>query len=159
MNLFLFNFLPRRNSSKVLKGGPWRNGGQVFILKKWARGLDVRKYLLQSVPMRVRFPQLRLHLWSFNIIGRISCTIGKPLYMKKQTYTKSSLVLPGFCIEVNRPKKLHLKVWIHVGNGHSEEECVKYKWNFPTFNKRSRPFLSRFFSFPINLQLPFLFFL
>jgi hypothetical protein len=102
---FLFQFLLGENGSKVLEGGPWLIGGRVFILKKWERGLDVRKDLLQSVPMRVRFPQLGLHLWSSNIIGRIASTIGKPLYMEKQTYTKSPLVFARVCIEVNRAKK------------------------------------------------------
>ena len=137
---FLFQFLLGENGSKVLKGGLWLIGGRVFILKKWERGLDVRKDLLQSVPMRVRFPQLGLHLWSSNIIGRIASTIGKPLYMEKQTYTKSPLVFARVCIEVNRAKKLTSKVWIDVGNGSLEEECVEYEWNFPTFDKRSHPF-------------------
>ena len=102
---FLLQFLLGENGSKVLEGGPWLIGGRVFILKKWERGLDARKDLLQSVPMRVRFPQLGLHLWSSNIIGRIASTIGKPLYMEKQTYTKSPLVFARVCIEVNRAKK------------------------------------------------------
>lgn len=143
---FLFQFLLGENGSKVFKGGPWLIGGRVFILKKWERGLDVRKDLLQSVPMRVRFPQLGLHLWSSNIIGRIASTIGKPLYMEKQTYTKSPLVFARVCIEVNRAKKLPSKVWIDVGNGSLEEECVEYEWNFPTFDKRSHP-REIFFSF------------
>jgi hypothetical protein len=44
--------------------------------------------------MRLRFPQLGLHLWSSNIIGigRMASTIGKLLYKEKQTYTKSPLV-------------------------------------------------------------------
>jgi hypothetical protein len=59
--------------------------------------------------------------------------------MKKQTYTKSPLVFARVCIEVNRAKNLPLKVWIDVGNGSLEEECVEYEWNFPTFDKRSHP--------------------
>ncbi|WOL17416.1 hypothetical protein Cni_G26208 [Canna indica] len=78
------------NGSKVLEGGPWLIGGRVLILRKWERGLDIRKDLLQSV--WVRFPQLGLHLLSSNMIGRIASTICKPLYMDKQTSTKSRLV-------------------------------------------------------------------
>jgi hypothetical protein len=154
---FLFQFLLGENGSKVLKGGPWLIGGRVFILQKWERGLDVRKDLLQSVPMRVRFPQLGLHLWSSNIIGRIASTIGKPLYMEKQTYTKSPLVFARVCIEVNRAKKLPSKVWIDVGNGSLEEECVEYEWNFPTFDKRSHP-REILFSFSHRPRIAFPFF-
>ncbi|WOL10667.1 ribosomal protein S7 [Canna indica] len=88
------------NGSKVLEGGPWLIGGRVLILRKWERGLDIRKDLLQSV--WVRFPQLGLHLLSSNMIGRIASTICKPLYMDKQTSTKSRLVfarVPGSSVE------------------------------------------------------------
>jgi hypothetical protein len=47
--------------------------------------------------------------------------------MEKQTYTESSLVFVGVCTEVNRAKKLHLKVWIDVENGSLEQECVEYE--------------------------------
>jgi hypothetical protein len=104
----------------VLKGRSWLIGDP----KKWEKGLNIHKDLLQSVPMRVWFTQLGLHLWSSNIIGRIASTIGKPLYTKKKwSYTKSTHV----CIKVNRAKKLALKVWSDMGNGSLGEECVEYE--------------------------------
>jgi hypothetical protein len=80
--------------------------------------------------------------------------------MEKQTYTESSLVFVGVCIEVNRAKKLHLKVWIDVENGSPEEECVEYECNFPTFDKRYHLLvLENLFSSSCSPRIAFTFFL
>jgi hypothetical protein len=50
--------------------------------------------------MRVWFTQLGLHLWSSNIIGITASTIGKPLYIKKWSYTKSTLVFDTFVLKL-----------------------------------------------------------
>lgn len=60
-----------------------------------------KKKEVSALPLWVKFPGLRLHLWSEKMLGKIVSVIGKPLFIDKLTVDIARLSYPRVCIEVN----------------------------------------------------------
>ena len=59
-------------SQKILEDGPWF-GGQLLVLRRWLDNMDLQKADMKTIPIWVKFLNLKLSCRSVNILSKISC--------------------------------------------------------------------------------------
>ncbi|KAK1272490.1 hypothetical protein QJS04_geneDACA015183 [Acorus gramineus] len=112
----------------VLEGGPWTMAHRPFIIKKWSPDLRMEQERLTSIPVWVRLPNLPIHLWDIECLGRIGSLIGKPLFMDSATERCSRGTYARICVKVEANKPLPDKVLVDVAPGRRESFKVDYDW-------------------------------
>ncbi|KAK1265311.1 hypothetical protein QJS04_geneDACA022439 [Acorus gramineus] len=76
---------------KVLEGGPWTMDNRLFVLKKWSPSVRMEQERITSIPIWVKFPNLPLHLWTKECLGKIASSVGSPLFMDTATQMASRI--------------------------------------------------------------------
>lgn len=96
----LLQFALEKEGALVLNGGPWFINGQVLITWKWEHDIELRRDLLQSIPIWIRLI-LPTHLWSAKTMGRCVSIIGKRIFIDPATTTRSGAHFAWICVEVS----------------------------------------------------------
>lgn len=84
---FLFKFGLEEDARKVLYGAPYLYDGRLLILKQWTHNIGLERDILASIPIWIRFPNLRIQFWMGHIISKLASVIGTPISMDVQTST------------------------------------------------------------------------
>lgn len=77
-------FALEEDRARVLNKGPWFLNGQILITRKWERGIDLRRDLLQSIPIWIKLI-LPTHLWTTEAMGRCASVVGIPFCVDSAT--------------------------------------------------------------------------
>lgn len=93
---FIFKFKSFFKSQKALEEGLWFINGHPLFLRRWNENLNFSKEELHSIPIWIRFLNLRMSCRSVNSLSKIARCIGISIPICMDQY----LLRPG--------KKLHL---------------------------------------------------
>ena len=137
--VFIVEFDDCEARVKVLEDGPWYFDAKPLIVKPWTSDSSLEREGLQVVPVWVKFPNLKLHLWSQNMLSRIASLIGKPLFTDMMTAHRSILTYARVCVEISIDDELPEKVFLQEPNGIMFEQVVEYEW-VPSFCKHCNVF-------------------
>ncbi|KAF8413007.1 hypothetical protein HHK36_000979 [Tetracentron sinense] len=74
--VFIFNFENVEFKQRVLDQGPWYWEKKPLVLRPWDPDVSLEKSIIKKIPIWVKFPCLKLHLWNDSVLGRIASTIG-----------------------------------------------------------------------------------
>ncbi|KAK1289119.1 hypothetical protein QJS10_CPB18g00823 [Acorus calamus] len=88
---FMVHFDLVEDMRRVLKGGPWTMDNRPFVLKKWFPSVRMEQERLTSVPIWVKFPNLPLHIWIKECLGKIASAVGTPLFMDTATQMETRI--------------------------------------------------------------------
>lgn len=86
--VFVMEFVDKESMVGAMEGGPWTFDNKPMILKSWSIDANLEKEDMTTVPIWVRFPNLKLHLWSSYILSKLASVIGRPLFTDKMTAQK-----------------------------------------------------------------------
>ncbi|KAK1297672.1 hypothetical protein QJS10_CPB15g01199 [Acorus calamus] len=125
--LFHSQLLPR-GGSEVLEGGPWTMDNRPFVLKKWSPSVRMEQERLTSIPIWVKFPNLPLHFWSKECLGKIASTVGTPLFMDSTTQRATRISYARVCVEVLADQPLPDSVTIESTIDGYEVFPIVYDW-------------------------------
>lgn len=66
---------------EVIKAGPWTFDNRPLIVKPWTNKANLEREDMVEVLVWVRFPNLKLHMWSITILSKMASIIRKPLFI------------------------------------------------------------------------------
>ncbi|KAK1261476.1 hypothetical protein QJS04_geneDACA018742 [Acorus gramineus] len=125
---FTVKFSNVEDLNVALEGGPWTMGYRPFILRKWTPTVRMEQELLSSITIWIRLPNLPLHLWEVDRLGRIGSMIRVPLYANSATLRCSRASFARICVEVQASKGLPDSVLVDVSPSHQKSFKVDYDW-------------------------------
>lgn len=73
---FMFKFSLYEVMNRILKGGPYFFDGRPLVLKLWKRNVGLDRDILNTLPVWIRFPILRISFWTPLIISKLASTVG-----------------------------------------------------------------------------------
>lgn len=111
----------------ALEKGPWFINGHVLIVGKWELGSELRKDLMNSLPIWVRFPSLGVDLSGPRSLSRMIYVLGTPLFMDLSMIKKEEMVGARICVEIRAEDKLRNTVPALVGS-RIVQVPVTYDW-------------------------------
>ncbi|KAK1311258.1 hypothetical protein QJS10_CPA08g00929 [Acorus calamus] len=97
---FVVNFDLEEDLNRVLEGGTWTMDIRHFVLKKWSPSAPMEQESLTSIPIWVKFPNLPLHFWTKECMGKIASAVGIPLFMDTATQMATRISYARVCVEV-----------------------------------------------------------
>jgi hypothetical protein len=127
--VFVLDFESAHGKELALGEGPrFYDGSKPFILKPWSRDMSLEIEELKSAPIWIRLPNLRLHLWSPEALGKIASLVGRPLFADTVTASRETLCFARVCVEVDFDKMLPDSITIEDDKGYSYDQKVEYEW-------------------------------
>lgn len=86
---------------------------------------------MKSFPIWIKFPNLKLHLWSVQVLSKIASVMGTPLFTDKITASREERVdYARICVEIPFDRALEIpnSVTIEDEKGCSYIQEVQYEW-------------------------------
>ncbi|KAK1300219.1 hypothetical protein QJS10_CPB13g00935 [Acorus calamus] len=114
--------------ARVLEGGPRTMDNRPFVLKKWSPSVRMEQERLTSIPIWVKFPNLPLHFWSKECLGKIASAVGTPLFMDSATQRATRTSYARVCVEVSADQPLPDSLTIESTIEGCEVFHVVYDW-------------------------------
>ncbi|KAM7510427.1 hypothetical protein LguiB_009302 [Lonicera macranthoides] len=100
----------------------------LLVVKPWGPEVCLEKEGLANIPIWIKLPGLKLHLWSTPILSKIVSLIGKPLFTDMMTVTSGRLTYARLCVEIGIDALLPTYVMIKYLNGDMLRHSVEYDW-------------------------------
>ncbi|KAM7528944.1 hypothetical protein LguiB_032354 [Lonicera macranthoides] len=116
--VFVMEFADEAAIVSAMEGESWTFENKPMILKPWSIDVNLEKEDMITVPIWVRFPNLKLHLWFTNVISKLANVIGKPLFTDIMTTQK----------EHNCGGVLPEMVSWRDARGRCMDEKIEYEW-------------------------------
>lgn len=132
---FLFKFGLEEDARKVLDGGPYLYDSRLLILKQWNRNVGLERDILASIPIWVRFPNLRTQFWTGRIMSKLASVIENPISMDVKTATFERASFARVLVEVFADRELPSTASARLPSGAIIEEDVVYEWVPPKCRK------------------------
>ncbi|KAM7507986.1 hypothetical protein LguiA_018439 [Lonicera macranthoides] len=98
--VYIIEFKDVKTRIEILEAGPWSFDNRPLIVKLWSPQVNLEKEDIAAVPVWVRLPNLKLHLWSTAALSKMASRIGKPLFTDRMTAERERLAYPWVCVEV-----------------------------------------------------------
>uniref|UniRef100_A0A5B7BSW9 DUF4283 domain-containing protein n=1 Tax=Davidia involucrata TaxID=16924 RepID=A0A5B7BSW9_DAVIN len=115
--VFEFDFEREESKIQVMEMGPWSFDNKPLVLRPWSYDLDIEKEEIDSVPVWIRLPGLKLHMWSTKALSRIARKLGLPLFSDKLTANLSRLAYARICVEIKINSKCSEEIIIENPDG------------------------------------------
>ncbi|KAF9599390.1 hypothetical protein IFM89_036947 [Coptis chinensis] len=113
-DMFYFGFHNLEDRDYVLDEGSFHMMGKLFIIRKWTREIEDSRGSIKNVPLWVKFHKVPKQLWNATGLSKIASTIGKPLFMDKNTEEKMMLSFARVCVEIDATKELPTTLQIRI---------------------------------------------
>lgn len=84
----------------VIEAGPWIFDNRTLIVKPWTDDAIMEREDMVEFHVWVKFPNLKLHVWSTKTLSKMANIIGKPLFTDQMTAEKERLTYAMVCVEV-----------------------------------------------------------
>ncbi|CAI8614488.1 unnamed protein product [Vicia faba] len=112
----------------VLMKGPYTYRGMPMILKEWRKEFNLKKDLMRTIPIWVKFPMLPLHLWGKSNLSKLASAIGIPLVTDECTASKLRVSYARVLIEVDITQKLVEEISIKDKESNTVIQRIEYEW-------------------------------
>lgn len=122
----MFRFGSDEDKDHGLNNGPWFVAGHVLLLKPWSPSLSY--FPLDSIPIWIQLPELPLEFWTRDSLGRISSTVGLPLFVDNSMADQSRKRFARICVEIDATKQPPSFVWIDVEGQNRYPQNFLYEW-------------------------------
>lgn len=127
-DLFVFRFQSEDSKQSILDLSPLPFGNRVLFLWPWSPDKPIQRLSLNTVPVWIKFPNLRLHHYHPHVLGGLGSFIGKPLFMDKLTAAQQRVSFARICVEVTAGAELPKSVHYYDENGTACTQEVIYEW-------------------------------
>lgn len=107
MEFSSLKFSSEEDLVEVLNAGPWSYISHPLILLIGSPDLVIDVSQIQKLPIWVKFPNLRLHLWMERFLSKLASMIGKPIWSDGLTAKKQHIEYARVCIEVHANQSHH----------------------------------------------------
>lgn len=98
--IFVFKFSCEEDKQAVVEG-PWNFGKIPMIVRSWDPSLELKKTVLDKIPVWITLPHLPFQFWSLEALGIIGSVVGRPICFDKYTIKKEHLSYAYICVEVD----------------------------------------------------------
>ncbi|CAI0415620.1 unnamed protein product [Linum tenue] len=98
--------------TRVLAGGPYVVGGNFLAIQMWEPGFDPFSARVTTLLTWVRFAQFPMEFYRDEILYTLTCCVGKPVRIDRQTALAITGRFARICVEVNLEEPLVPKVWV-----------------------------------------------
>ena len=99
--VYVIEFKDIETRTEVMTAGPWSFDTRPMIPKSWTVKANLENEDMVEVPIWVRFPNMKLHLWSTHLLSKIFSIIGKPsLFTDKMTINREIITFTRVCVKV-----------------------------------------------------------
>ena len=112
----------------IMDAWTWSFDNKPLIVKPWSTDVNLEREDMVEVPVWVRFPNLKLHLWSTQVLSRLASAVGKPLFTDKMTADKDRITFARVCVEIKVGAKLPEVVMVQDETGNIVEQKIEYEW-------------------------------
>lgn len=136
--VFVLNFVNFEQKMRALEQAPWSVANKMLFLKLWSPDFDMQKEGYETITIRERFPNLKLHYYTEAGLSKIASILGKPLYTDNTTVTKSKVAFARVCVEVGMDNSRPSHIQFINEYRKLEVQAVEYEWIPPSCNLCSR---------------------
>lgn len=126
--ILLFKFPSIERKLAVMKQGPWYFDNKPLLLTPWSVDLNVEDLNVSSIPIWVKLPNLKLHLWNEHALSKLASAIGKPVCSDSITAKKDRISFARVCIEIQADFELPQILKIKGPGGREFAQKVEYEW-------------------------------
>lgn len=126
-SFFRFKFSTLAEGQRILEEGPWFVGGHPLALIRWEEDRTFQKEELSTIPIWVKFPNLRMTCRSITALSKISSCIGNPIYMDKPTAAGERIAYAKVLVDISVDATLPDSLTIGC-NGKLFAQEVEYYW-------------------------------
>lgn len=125
--IFIFKFDSEAAMMDVMNKGPWHYYERPLVLQIWTPNLEIDATSIRSLPLWVKLPGLKLHLWTKKILSKLASTLGKPICCDVPTARMDRLDYARVCVEMNAGHKFPDLLTLNTPNGKLRQK-VEYDW-------------------------------
>ncbi|KAM7493804.1 hypothetical protein LguiB_028413 [Lonicera macranthoides] len=86
--------------AKVVDAGPWYFDNKPIIVKPWSTNVSLERDGLSSVPIWIKLPGLKLHMWPTPMLSKLASVVGRPLYTDIVTSIRNRLDYARLCVKI-----------------------------------------------------------
>lgn len=97
--VFLFKFHSEEDMLQVLNEAPWHYFECPLLLQLLSPKRDIDPSKVKELSLWVRFPNLRLYLWTEEVLSKIGSEIGTPLCIDDMIEVQGRLDYARICIQ------------------------------------------------------------
>ena len=83
---------------------------------------------MATILIWIRLPNLKLYLWSIQVMSKLASVAGKPLFIDKMTAKRKRIAYARMCVEIKAGDPLPEIITINGHNGLVIDQKVEYKW-------------------------------
>lgn len=127
-DLFIFRFQSEDSKQSILDLSPLPFGNRVLFLWPWSPDKPIQRLSLNSVPVWIKFPDLRLHHFHPQVLSGLGSLVGKPMFMDKPTAAQKRVSFARICVEVNAGAELPKFIQYSDENGLACTQEVIFEW-------------------------------
>ena len=132
---FILRFNTNEAMESLLMKGRYTYRGMPMILKEWRKGFNLKKDLMRTIPIWVKFPLLPLHLWGKSDLSKLASAIGIPFVTDECTASKLRVSYARVLIEVDITQKLVEEISIKDKEGNTVIQGIEYEWRPKFYDK------------------------
>ena len=126
--VFIVEFAQEMTRMEVIEAGPWSFDNKPLVVKPWSATANLEREDLMEIPIWVRFPNLKLHLWSPSVLSKLASVVGRPLFTDKMTAERERLMFARVCVEIKSGDVLPQMIGVQDEDGSQFEQKVEYEW-------------------------------
>ena len=108
--------------------GPFTIQGVPMVLKDWSPEFNFNRDMLCTLPIWVKLPQLPLHMWDAESLGKIGSVIGKPLFTNECTANKLMISYARILVEIDVTQRLKELIVIKDNEERKFNQPMEYEW-------------------------------
>lgn len=127
-DLFIFRFQSEDSKQSILDLSPLPFGNRVLFLWPWSPDKPIQRLSLDTVPVWIQFPDLRLHHFHPHVLSGLGSFVGKPLFMDKPTTAQTRVSFARICVEIKAGADLPKLIHYLDENGSACTQEVIYEW-------------------------------
>lgn len=68
---------------EVIEDGLWSFDNKPMVIRSWSAETNLERKDMAMVPIWIKFPYLKLHLWGVSVLSKMASVVGKPLFIDK----------------------------------------------------------------------------
>ncbi|CAK8578454.1 unnamed protein product [Lathyrus sativus] len=132
---FILRFHSFQDKHSVIMKGSYTIHNRPMMVRDWKPDFSLNKYMLRTIPLWVKLPQLPLHLWGARSLSKIGSAIGTPLVTDECTSNKLRMSYARILVEIDITQDLKSDIMIRDKKGDRLKQPIEYEWK-PLYHRR-----------------------
>ena len=126
--VFIFHCDSEEMKTCILNQSLWPFASKMLFIKPWTQDIDLCKEDMDSVPIWIRFPALKLYYYTGKGLIKFTSYVGRPLYTDGMTAKQERLFFARVSMKVKMDHKLPDFIPYVNEFGTLEHQKMDYEW-------------------------------